>query len=97
MGEMYRILRKLGTRGNPTHNANQITAAVFKEHFSSVSEKRYEREHAQIEEALKMVTDLRENDEAKEWNEMLNKRPEEEEIMAEMKNVKDSAPGRDEV
>ena len=29
MGEMYRILRKLGTRGNPTQNANQISAAVF--------------------------------------------------------------------
>ena len=97
MGEMYRILRKLGTRGNPTQNANQITAADFKEHFSSVSEKRNEREPEQIEEALEMVLDLRENEEAKGWNDMLNQRPEEEEIVAEMKNVKDSALGRDEV
>ena len=88
MGEMYRIVRKLGTRGNLTQNANQITAADFKEYFSSISEKRYEREPEQIEEALEMVLDLRENDEGKEWNDMLNQRPEEE-IVAEMKNVKD--------
>ena len=97
MGEMYRIFRKLGTRGNLTQNAIQISAADFKEHFSSVSEKCYKREPEQIEEALEIVLDLRENDEAKEWNDMLNQRPEEEEIVAEMKNVKDSAPGRDEV
>ena len=99
VGEMYRILRKLGTRGKSDVGvgSTQISIEDFKDHFAGVSRERYERDPAQIETALEEVRDLRTLPEAQEANAFLNELPEEEEILEEMKKVKDSAPGEDEV
>ena len=97
VGEMYRILRRLATRGDPKQRSNQITSDQFKENFTKVSERRYELEPAEIETVLEEVVDLRGSEKAEEWNTLLNETPEKEKILEEMKKVKDSAPGRNEV
>ena len=55
VGEMYRILRRLGARSDPKQRSNQITSDQFKEHFAKVSERKYELELAEIETALEEV------------------------------------------
>ena len=99
IGEMYRILKKLGIRGKSDTGVGRtrITSEQFRDHFAGVSQDRYERDPNEIETALEDVEDLRMLPEAREANEFLNEPPEREEIEKEMKNVKDSAPGEDEV
>ena len=99
VGDMYRILRKLGCRGKGDIGVGntQITNEEFKEHFAGVSRDRYERDPEQIDAALEEVQDLRALPEAREANDLLNELPEAEEILKEMKSVRDSAPGEDEV
>ena len=48
-----------------------------------------------MELALERTKDLRRTTIARELNDLLNEMPEEEEILEEMKRVKDSAPGED--
>ena len=97
LGEMYRALRRLRNRDSKSREGTNITTEEFAEHFKEVSKDRYERTPGQIEEAIGVARDLRGTQEAREWNEELNRTPEDEEIDREMLAVKDSAPGRDRV
>ena len=69
----------------------------FKNHFQQVSKDRYELTPNEIMEAVNTVRDVRRTRKAKEANNTLNETPNEDEIRREMKNVKDSAPGKDQV
>ena len=95
IGDMYKCLRKLGTRGSKAVRGCMITAQEFKEHFERVSSERYEEEPGVIQGVIGRVGDLRGNDRAREANERLNEMPESEEIMRAMKEMKESAPGED--
>ena len=95
MGEMYRHLRKIGTRGAKEREGNNITAAEFKTHFEIISGDRYERLPAEIEQAVSEAEDLRGDQRATEANDLLNEPPSEEEVIKEIKAMKNSAPGKD--
>jgi hypothetical protein len=95
VGDMYKCLRKIGTRGKPAGRSVNVTAQEFKEHFEMVSKDRYEEDPGLIEEAVRRAKDLRENEKAKEANELMNERPEREEIVKAMNDMHESAPGED--
>ena len=73
----------------------KITTEEFKNHFMKVSEERFENDPQDIEETVDLVEDLRENEKAKEWKERLNKPPEKKEVVEQMQQMRDSAPGED--
>ena len=56
---MYRILRKLGTRGWKAPASTTITNREFKDHFDSVSRDRYEENRETLDEVIGRVRDLR--------------------------------------
>ena len=95
-GGLYRGLRKMGLRDMkkaPTDTS--ITTDGFRKQFSKVSEERFENPPEEIDEAVDKAEDLRGSDQAKEWEERLNKVPDFEEVVEQMKLMRDSAPGED--
>ena len=96
LGEMYKILREIGVG---TYKKAQATTTVttdeFREHFSEVSKERYEVNPTELRAAVERVTDISDTERAREANNLINETPQEEEIVTEMKKVKDSAPGED--
>ena len=96
MGDMYKILRQLGTRGNKKLGmGGTLTAEDFREQFESVSAERYEVDPSVIEGVIERAKDLRMDAEAIVANEGMNVEPEREEIEEAMKEMKESAPGED--
>ena len=95
MGDMYKCLRRLGTRERPAARSMQLTVDEFKSHFESVSKDRYEERPEVIERAVRGAVDLRNDRRAKEVNECLNVVPESEKIREAMKETCESAPGLD--
>ena len=95
-GTLYKTLKKLGTRGIKTApETTTLTKDNFKEHFQSISKDRFENDPEILEEAVEAMEDLRENEEAKRLAEMLEETPSREEIITQMKKMKNSAPGKD--
>ena len=72
MGDMYKCLRRLGTRERPAERSMKLTADEFKNHFGSVSSDRYEERPEVFGRAVGAAVDLRNNSRAKETNECLN-------------------------
>ena len=95
IGDMYKSLRKIGTKGRKAPESNRITVGEFKVHFEKVSRDRYEEEPSVIARAIARVEDLRGDGKAKMANEKLNAVPERVEIEMAMKEMKDSSPGED--
>ena len=95
IGDMYKCMRKLGTRGAKAPASSVSTVAEFKEHFERVSKERYEVDPSVIESVIERVDDLRENERARIENDRLNEMPERDEIERAMKEMKDSSPGED--
>jgi exonuclease III len=97
LGEMYKILREMGvgTYKKAPATTSTITTEDFRQHFSGVSRERYEVEPAELRAAVERVPDISRTDLAREENDLLNQTPQSREILAEMKKVKDSAPGED--
>ncbi len=95
-GKMYKLLKDLGRRGykGPT-DTTTITKEEFRDHFKQVSEQRFENTPEEIEEAVREVEDIRDKEENVLYNEMLDEIPSREEILTEMKKMRDSAPGKD--
>ena len=96
IGEMYKILREIG-KGTYTKSqaATTVTTAEFREQFSEVSKERYEVEPAELREVVERVEDMSGTARAREANDLMNEVPQEEEVLREMRRVKDSAPGED--
>ena len=93
---MYQSLKKLGlrdiVRAAPT---TTITMEGFRDQFKQVSETRYENRPEDIEKYLDEVEDISMTEKATYWREQLNEIPSSEEVFAQMKHMKDSAPGKD--
>ena len=95
IGDMYKCLQKIGSKGRKAPESSRITVGVFKEHFERVSKDRYEEEPSVIARVVGRVEDLREDERAKSANEKLNAVPEREEIERALKEMKDSSPRED--
>ena len=80
VGEMYKCLRKIGTRGKPASRGTTVTANEFKEFFESVTKERYEEEPGEIERAVNEAIDLRQSEKARRANVRMDEVPSEEEI-----------------
>ncbi|MCP3661889.1 MAG: hypothetical protein GY696_05230 [Gammaproteobacteria bacterium] len=95
-GKMYKVLKDLGKREwKGQTDSTTITKEEFREHFKKVSEQRFENTPDDIERAVNKVADISNTDTARQWGEMLETTPEREEILTEMKKMRDSAPGED--
>ena len=97
VGDMYRSLKKIGTRGKKEKSGTTITMDEFKRHFEKVSRDRYEIEPSKLEEAIEGTKDLRYDARAIEANATLNTTPTRNEILEAIKEIRESAPGEDEV
>ena len=95
IGDMYKCLRKIGTKGVKAAESNMIPINDFKTHFETVSRERYEEDPSVIARVIEKVKDMRMDDRATAANERMNEMPEREEIVKAMKEMKDSAPGED--
>ena len=95
-GKLYKTMRELGRRGwkGPT-DTTTITKEEFRDHFKGVSEERFENTPEEIEAAVNEVEDISNTERAQIWNDFLEETPSREEILTEMKKMKDSAPGQD--
>ena len=97
-GRVYRNLKKLGTRGmKKASQDTNITKEEFKEHFKSISSQRFENAIEEIDEVLDQVQDISNTDEAIQWNDELNNVPTDEELTEQIKLMRESAPGEDNV
>ena len=95
IGDMYKCLRKIGTKGGKAPESNMITVSEFKEHFERVGKERFEEDPSVIASVIERVQDMRGSERARCANERLNEMPEREEIECAMKDMKESAPGED--
>ena len=95
-GGLFWGLKKLGLRGmKKEKKGTSISTAQFCDHFKKVSEVKFENRPEDIEKAVDLLEDLRSGEEAEEWRSYLNKVPEYDEVIEQMKFMRDSAPGED--
>ena len=92
---MYKILRKIGTKGVKAADSGMISISDFKSHFESVSRERYEDDPSVIGSVIERVKDMRMKGRAISANKRMNEMPEREENVKAMKENNDSAPGED--
>ena len=71
IGDMYKCLRKIGTKGGKAPESTTITVSEFKEHFERVSKERYEEDPSVIASVIERVEDMRGNERARCANERL--------------------------
>ena len=96
IGTVYKLLKQLGQRGKTTApNNTTLTKEDFKNQFQKVSQHRFENNPEDIEAVLEEVEDISQTEKAREWRERLEMIPEKEEVLEQMKLMKDSAPGED--
>ena len=95
IGDMYKCLRRIGTKGVKAAESGLISISDFKSHFENVSRERYEEDPSVIASVIERVNDMRMNDRAIAANERMNEMPDREEIVKAMREMKDSAPGED--
>jgi hypothetical protein len=94
-GAVYKILKKLGQRGErKAPESTTLTKEDFQQHFKRVSEERFENTPEDIDNLLDELI-IEETDKTREWRERLEEVPSSEEIIEQMKKMKDSAPGKD--
>ena len=92
---MYAALSKVGRRGHRGTGGTTITSKRLKAQFEKLTGERFENPREEI--AVNEVTNNRHEPLAMEANDLFNEKPDEEEIISEMKNVKESSPGKDQV
>ena len=88
-GAMYVDLRKLGRRGHRGTAGTTIISERIKAHFEKLTGERFENPREKkisVNEVMDICQELL----ALEANDLLNGEPDEEEIIREMKNVKES-------
>ena len=97
-GTVYKTLRELGKRDwKGPEQSTKITTAEFKTHFEKVSKDRFENTPEEIEQVVDEVIDISQTERAREWREILDAVPDREEIVTQMKKMRESAPGGDRV
>ena len=95
MGKMFKVLNELGRRGISVLEGTNVTVSEFKEHFESVSRDRYEVDPGVIEGVVSGAKDLRGSADAVLGNDSMNARIDRGEIECAIKEIRDSAPGKD--
>ena len=95
-GTMYKTLKELGVRDwkGPVQTTN-LTTEQFKVHFEKVSKDKFENLPEEIDRVVNEVEDLSQTRLAREWRETLDAIPGREEILTQMRKMRDSAPGGD--
>ena len=95
-GTVYKHLKKLGSRGiTRAPETTNITTEEFKTHFQAISKDRFENNPEDIEDIINLIDDISNTEEAREYAELLNTTPPREEILKQMKEMSESAPGKD--
>ena len=95
-GTVYKTLRELGKRDwKGPEQTTKITTAEFKTHFEKVSKDRFENTPEEIDKVVDEVIDISRTEKAGEWREILDAVPDREEIVTQMKKMRESAPGGD--
>ena len=97
MGSMFRLLRQLGGRDSKPNSGTTITTDEFKTHFQQVSSQRYENMPEELMTWVRKMGDWRNDPRHVEADKKLNETPSPHEIEECMKDMKDSAPGADNV
>ena len=93
---MFKTLKQLGKRdwkGNS--NSTTITTEQFREHFKKVSAERFENSPEEIDKAVGEMREIEDIELKNYWSERLNEVPTREEIVTQLKKMKESAPGED--
>ena len=95
-GAVYKKLKELGTRGmTRAPDSTNLTKEQFKNHFQEISKDRFENNPEDMEAAADLVEDISNTEEARLWSDILEQTPSREEILKEMKKMRESAPGED--
>ena len=95
-GTVYKHLKQLGTRGiTKAPETTNISTEQFKKHFQDISKDRFENSPEDVEEIINLIEDISNTDEAKNYAEILDATPTREEILTQMKFMRESAPGKD--
>ena len=95
-GRLYKQLRKLGRREmKKTSKSTTITTERFRTHFKDVSKDRFENRTEEIERIANEIEDLSQTERVTQWRGDLEETPSREEIFAQMKQLRESAPVED--
>ena len=95
-GLVYRNLRKLGSRGlKKAPTSSTLTKEAFKIHFEGISKERFENPPEEVMAAVDQMEDISQTEVALQYRELLDETPSREEIVKQMKEMSDSAPGED--
>ena len=92
---MCNCLQKIGTEGVKAAESSTISMSNFLSHFVSIAAERYEEYPSVSVSVIERVKDMRMDDKAITVNERMNQMSEWEETVEAMKQIKDSAPGKD--
>ena len=97
VGDMYKALNRLSKRDWKAPRSTTITVEQFREHFEGITRDRYEELPRAIADVVSQVRDLRDDEESREVSREIDGEPSALEIRGAMKEMRDSAPGEDEV
>ena len=97
MGTMYRTLRQLGGRDRKPDTGTTLTTDEFKAHFEGVSKNRYEISPQLLMDTVARMGDHRAEKKYIEENNLLNETPSDKEIQDCISEIRESAPGKDNV
>ena len=97
LGDMYMALNRFCKRDWKAPTSTTINVEQFRDHFEGITRDRYEELPRAIAEIVSQVRDLRDEEESREVSREIDGEPSELEIHGAMKEMRDSAPGEDEV
>jgi len=89
VGDMYKCLKRIGTRGKKEGKGTTITVNEFREHFEKVSKDRYEVSPNIINEVIQEIPDAGHTEKARQANGIMNETPSKEEIEKAMREIKE--------
>ena len=97
VGDMHKALNRLSKRDWKAPRSTTITVKQFRDHFEGITRNRYEELPRAIAEVVSQARDLRDDEESREVSREIDDEPIALEIRGAMKEMRDSAPGEDEV
>ena len=97
VGDMYKALNRLSKRDWKAPRSTTITVEQFREHFEGITRDRYEESPRAIVDVVSQVRDLRDDEEYRQVSREIDGEPSALEMRGAMKEMRDSAPGEDEV
>ena len=93
---MFKTLKQLGKRDwKGASNSTTITTDQFRDHFKKVSAERFENTPEEIDRAVNEMEEIEDLELKDTWREALDEIPTREEILTQLKKMRESAPGED--